>query len=219
VPAVPPVLIRVVVSTLAAVAASPVLASWSLRAADRDLSRWWTPARVSARRWAVVAVVATVLGVLAALADPWPAWWLYAEGGTVLAVVDVQHHRLPSRLVYPLAVAELLILAGYAAEAGELHLLLRAAAAAAVVGGCWFTCAFVVPGALGLGDVRVASLSAALLGWHSWQRVIDGQFAILLLSLVTAAAVALARPDRRGRRMAVPMGPALLAGTVLLGLR
>jgi leader peptidase (prepilin peptidase) / N-methyltransferase len=203
-----PVLIRVVVSTLA-----------SVRAADRDLSHWWTPGRVSARRWAVVAVVAAGLGAVAALADPWPAWWLYAEAGTVLAVVDVQHHRLPSRLVYPLAAMELLILTGYAADTGDPHQLLRAIEAAALVGGLWFACAFAAPAALGLGDVRVASLSAALLGWHSWQRVLDGQLTTLLLSLLTAAAIAATRPERRSWRMPVPMGPALLAGTILIGLR
>ena len=210
---------RVAVGCAAALIASPLVASWTVRGPDRDHARWWVPGRVSACRWALVAVVGVVLAALAAPQAPWLSWWIYSQAGTGLAVIDVEHHRLPNRLVYPLAGAELVTLAVSAGVSQDPWRLLHATIAAIVIGGCWLAWALASPAALGLGDVRLAALGAALLGWRNWLQVVDGQAAVLVCSLVTAVILALARPARRGWRMAVPMGPALIAGTVLVGLR
>lgn len=211
-------LARAVASVAASAAISPVLASWSLTAPQRDLKRWWIPRRVPWRRWITVAAAGLALAAASAGEHPWPAWWLWGQLGAVLAVIDVEHHRLPIRLVYPFAAGEFVILVAYAACSAAPHSLARAIAAAAVIGGCWFGVAFASPGGLGLGDVRVVTVAAAMLGWHSWIRVLDGQLTVLLLSLLGAALVALARPESRGRRMPVPMGPAIVLGTILIGL-
>lgn len=209
---------RALASVLVALLVSPILASWSVRAPQRDLARWWIPTRVSWRRWITVAAVGVTLAAATAGEHPWPAWWLWGQVGAVLAVIDVEHHRLPTRLVYPLAVGEFVILTAYAGGGSAPHPFVRAIAAAAVIGGCWFAFAFASPGGLGLGDVRVASVAAAILGWHSWIRALDGQLTVLLLSLLAAVIVALVRPESRGRRMPVPLGPALILGTVFIGL-
>ena len=211
-------LARAVASVATSATISPVLASWSLTAPQRDLTRWWIPRRVPWRRWITVAAAGLILAAATAGEHPWPAWWLWGQIGAVLAVIDAEHHRLPTRLVYPLAAGEFAILLAYAVGAAAPHSLPRAIAAAAVVGGCWFAFAFASPGGLGLGDVRVVTVAAAMLGWHSWIRVLDGQLTVLLLSLLGAAIVAVARPEFRGRRMPVPMGPAIVLGTILIGL-
>jgi leader peptidase (prepilin peptidase)/N-methyltransferase len=211
-------LARAVASVVASATISPVLASWSATAPRRDLQRWWIPIRVPRRRWITVAAAGLALAAATAGEHPWPAWWLWGQVGAVLAVIDVEHHRLPIRLVYPLAAGELVILVADAAGNAAPHSLARAIAAAAVIGGCWFAFAFASSGGLGLGDVRVVTVAAAILGWHSWIRVLDGQLTVLLLSLLGAALLGLARPESRGRRMPVPMGPAIVLGAILVSL-
>ena len=166
---------------------------------------WWYPGRISAQRFVVVAAVASVLAACAARGTPLPAWWLFATGGTVLCVVDTQHHLLPARIVYPLAAVILAALALSAIVAGEPDRFLRAVLAAAVVGGAWFAVAFLAPPAVGLGDVRVAALAAGLLGWTSWTAVLAGQLAAFGLAAVTTGVIAATGP-RSGRAAQVPIG-------------
>jgi leader peptidase (prepilin peptidase)/N-methyltransferase len=98
---------------------------------------------------------------------------------------------------------------------GEADRLLRAGAAAAVVGAGWFLVVFAVPSAIGLGDVRLFTVTAGLLGWAGWSAVLTGQLVAFLFAGVTALAIAVARPRLRGRLMPVPMGPAILAAAFL----
>ena len=189
--------VTVLVSVVAAVLVSPLLAGWTVglttdpahrlgtvvaAPAGRAL-RGWSSSRLWPRSWPLARPVVT----------RWSAWWLFAAGGAVLCVVDVEHHLLPARLVYPLAAAVLVALAVTAAVAGEPDRLLRAVLAAAVVGAGWFAVAFLAPSAMGLGDVRVAALAAGLLGWTSWSAVLAGQLAAFGLAAVTAGSSP--RPD------------------------
>ena len=202
-------------SALAAVTVSPLLAAWTVGlTGDTDYAMpWWHPRRVSAHRLVVVAALAAVLAACAAAGTPLAAWWLFATGGTVLCVVDAQHHLLPARIVYPLAAAVFAVLVLAAVLAGEPDRFLRSVLAAAVVGGAWFAVAFLAPPAVGLGDVRVAALAAGLLGWTSWPNVLAGQLAAFGLAAVTAGINAATTPAA-GRATQVPMGPALIVGAL-----
>ena len=185
------------ISAVAAVLVSPLLAAWTVGlTTDRPAStvRWWQPRPVGAPRLVLVAAVAAILTAGAAGGAPLVAWWLFAAGGAVLCVVDVQHHLLPGRFVYPLAAVVFAALGVSAVLAGEPERLLRAVLAAAVVGAVWFAVAFIAPSAMGLGDVRVAALAAGLLGWTSWSAVLAGQLAAFGLAAVTAAILAVTRP-------------------------
>ena len=65
-----------------------------------------------------------------------------------------------------------------------------------------------------MGDIRVAALTAGLLGWLGWPAVLLGQLAAFILGAVTALVlVATGRGQLTGLR--VPMGPALIAGAFL----
>ena len=143
-------------------------------------------------------------------------WWLFAAGGSVLAVVDAEKDVLPSRLVYPLAALEAAVLVVSAVVDGDPHRLVRSAIAAAVLGAGWFVLAFIAGGGIGLGDVRVAAMTGALLGWLGWSQVLHGQLAAVVLAVATAGVAALLRPADRGRTMRVPLGPALVAATLLM---
>jgi hypothetical protein len=58
------------VSAALAVAASPLLASWSAALADGDTSTWWRPRKVDTARLAIVAVSALTFGALAGGGGP-----------------------------------------------------------------------------------------------------------------------------------------------------
>ena len=206
----------VAVSAALAVAVSPLLAGWSAALADGDAGAWWRPRRPDAARLAIVAAAALTFGALAGGGGPLPAWWLLAAGGTVLAVVDAQRNLLPARLVYPLALLEAAVLTAAAATTHDAAALARAGLAALIVGIGWFLLAFAAGGGIGLGDVRVATLTAGLLGWLGWTAVVRAQLLTVLLIVVTAAVVAVARPDLRGRKMPVPLGPALVLASLLM---
>ena len=205
-------------AVVAALLASPLLASWTKRLADDERGRWWYPRRVRPARWVTVALVATSLALVACRATPVLAWWLLATVGSVLAIVDAQTYRLPARLVGPLALAEFVTLTLSAIVLDEPHRLLRAALSAVVVTTIWFSVALISPSIIGMGDVFMFGITAAALGWAGWGQVILGQIAVWTLAPIVFIAVAVACPHNRGWRMRVPMGPALVGGSILVCL-
>jgi leader peptidase (prepilin peptidase)/N-methyltransferase len=196
-------------------AASPVLAGWTVAFAEGPRASWWRPRSVRWTQIAVVAAVAVALAAAAAQAQPRAAWLLLAAGGATLSVVDVRTHRLPLPLTISLAVGEALVLTVTGLVEGDPGRLLRAGAAAVVVGLAWFCLVLAAPRSLGLGDVWVAGLCAALLGWSSWSTVLAGQVATWLLAVPLAAVIAATRRGQLGRHMPVPLGPAIIAGAVV----
>jgi leader peptidase (prepilin peptidase)/N-methyltransferase len=203
------------IAAAAALAATPLLASCTVNLAADQRHQWWRPRRVSVARWATVVAVAVVFAALGARGVPAAAWWLLAVTGAVLAIVDSETHRLPRRLVGPLAAAELLVLAVTALVADEPQRLVRALLAAAAVAGGYLLLAVAAPSLMGLGDVYLAGITAGLLGWASWTHVLTGQVLIWLLGPIALAAAALTRPTERGWKMQVPMGPALITGALV----
>jgi leader peptidase (prepilin peptidase)/N-methyltransferase len=133
-----------------------------------------------------------------------------------LAIVDAQRNLFPARLVYPLALLEAAVLTAAAVTTHDAAPLARAGLAALIVGIGWFLLAFAAGGGVGLGDVRLATLTAGLLGWLGWRTVMRAQLVTVMLIVVTAAVVAVARPDLRGRKMPVPLGPALVVACLLM---
>ena len=97
---------------------------------------------------------------------------------------------------------------------GDPAALLRAAAAAATIGAITLAIRFLSPPAIGMGDVRVATLTAGLLGWTSWATLWQGQVLIALLGGLTAIGLWISTPTP-GLRFAVPMGPAIIVGSLL----
>jgi leader peptidase (prepilin peptidase) / N-methyltransferase len=149
-----------------------------------------------------------------------PAVLAFIFGGVLLAAIDWKIHRLPTRLVY-------LTLAGVTGGLlfaslveWEWMPLATAAAGAALFSGAFFTIwvvtqrlyGFVV---LGLGDVRLAAVLGALLGWYGLEYVLYGALAGHLLAVVIGVAVAL---SRRTFRMTYAFGPSLIAGTLAVVL-
>ena len=143
-----------------------------------------------------------------------PAYVVLAAVGSALIVVDIEHHRLPNRLLYPAAGAAVVLLAVAAAARADWSAYLRAVEAAGVVYVVFLVLALISPRSLGMGDVRLAALLAGYLGFRSWPMVYLG----LLAGFVAAAALAIVLliTRRATRKTAVPFGPALIVGALLV---
>jgi leader peptidase (prepilin peptidase)/N-methyltransferase len=130
----------------------------------------------------------------------------------VLAVVDLEVRRLPDRLVLPAYPVVAVLLTVCALVTGEQAGLLRALTCAGAGVAGFLAAALLSPGGggLGLGDVKLAGVLGALLGWWGWSDALVGLGAVgALLLLLTR------RVDRRG---SLAFGPAMLLGAYLCTL-
>lgn len=130
--------------------------------------------------------------------------------GGALAWWDARSHLLPDRLTVILACVLVPPLALAALWAGEPGRVLRALAAAAVLGGLFALVHVASPRSLGFGDVKLSPVLGFLCGFLSWGHlVLAGVTACLVAGLWSGVVLA-----RRGRSAHVPLGPPLLAGAL-----
>lgn len=206
-----PVLLGAVV--VVAVAAGPFLARAAVRLATRDDTAVPTRARVGV-------MTALLAGLLAGAVEllglrPATAALAWAAGAAVvLGAVDFLCHRLPDRVTLPAYVVCGAALLADAAVLGTWGPLLRAVLAAAVSFAVGVGAAAVSPDGFGFGDVKLLGLLGLVLGWFGWGVLMTGVF----LGLFTGAmvSIALLATRRAGWRTAIPFGPPLLAGAVLV---
>lgn len=146
-----------------------------------------------------------------------------------LTVIDVRHHLLPNRIVFPsYAVAGTLLLAAALVHVvggsgalqgtpdGGAELLgvpaLRILAGGAVLWVFYFVLRLVYPPGMGFGDVKLAGVLGMYLGYLGWAHVFAGTFAAFLLGGLWSLALLAAR--RGTLKSAIPFGPFMLAGAV-----
>ena len=169
------------------------------------------PALVAASWWLVAARVAEPAGWVAV-----PAYLLLVVVGVGCAWVDLDVHRIPDGLLRPggVLVAALLVVATVA----TWHWTRLAAAAAGVAAYLvFFLLALPAWGGPAYGDVKLAAVLSAALGWLSPWLALLGVVAGFVVSGVVVTALLLAR--RVGLHTPVAFGPGLVAGAVLaLGL-
>jgi leader peptidase (prepilin peptidase)/N-methyltransferase len=157
---------------------------------------------------AVTARLST-LGLLPAL----PAYLYFVAIGIALALIDIDHHRLPNAIVLPSYPVVLTLLTIAAAWQHDWSALLRALESGAVLYAFYFVLAFAYPAGMGFGDVKLAGILGVLLGYLSWSALLIGGFAGFLLGAV--AGVAVMASGRGNRKTALPFGPFMIAGTLL----
>jgi leader peptidase (prepilin peptidase)/N-methyltransferase len=167
-------------------------------------SAWWTGPLTG-----LLAAVATWavqdLGGWAAL----PPYLLFAWLTTGLTWIDLDVHRLPVGLVVPTAwwLAALLVVATVATGEprwqGALIGLL-------VMGGVYVLLALLPGGGVGGGDVRLAPVIGAVLGWLGVAHLVIGMAAGFLIGGV--GAVVLLVLGRAGRKTHIAYGPAMCLG-------
>ncbi|CAN5420804.1 hypothetical protein BH09ACT10_BH09ACT10_09830 [soil metagenome] len=140
------------------------------------------------------------------------AWAVLSVVGVLLAFIDWRTRLLPYRVVVPSTVVVGLLLVEAAVIDGAWDALLRSTLAGLAVFAAFFVSWWVLPRAVGYGDVRISGMLGAMLGWHGWSTVFVGMYAAFLLGAVIGVGLAVAKVvDRK----AIPFGPFLFAGTFL----
>ena len=133
-----------------------------------------------------------------------PAYLVFAAVAIALALIDLDVRRLPNVIVLPsFAVLSLLLAIDTNRDA-----LLRAVIGAAVLFAFFFLIAFIVPAAMGFGDVKLAAVVGLMTAYLSWGAFLSAAFGGFLLGSVVG--VLLMATRRAGRKTAVPFGPFML---------
>jgi len=136
-----------------------------------------------------------------------------AATGVALALIDLEHQRLPFRITVPATAVTVFLLGAEAVADGTAPIAVAAVSAGiwlAVYGGVWL----VTSGrGMGLGDVALAPLLGLVLGWLGWGASLVGLAGGFVIGATVGVALLAAR--RAGRRSRVPHGPFMLAGAAL----
>lgn len=155
------------------------------------------------------AALAAAYGASAVL----PALLYVAGVGVALALIDVDHHRLPDAVVlpsYPVLAALLAVAALGTGHPPVGRSLLSGGIWLAVYASLWLGTA---GRGMGAGDVKLSGLLGLLLGWLGWGSSVLGLFGGFLVGSVVG--VALLRTGRVGRRARIAHGPFMLVGAAV----
>ena len=128
-----------------------------------------------------------------------------------LTLVDVEHHRLPDRIVFPaLAVAIPAVVVVSLVE-GVPSAIPQALIGLVAYAGVLFVFALISPAGMGPGDVKLGLLLGLFLGWIDLYLVLMGLFFGTLLGAVVSVLVLAVSRDRKA---GFPYGPNLCIGAV-----
>jgi leader peptidase (prepilin peptidase) / N-methyltransferase len=159
-----------------------------------------------------LATAAVVVGVALTWTDVWVAVIVAALASMMpaIALIDIRHHIIPNRLMYPALIAFPVLLV--AAWLSGAHLNLAGAAIGfAAYGGGLLLVALVSRG-MGMGDVKLAGLIGLVLGSLGLRYVgVAAGAAIVLGGVGGLMALLLGR----SRRDAIPFGPYMAAGALV----
>ena len=147
-----------------------------------------------------------------------PLWLYLAAAGTALFLIDIDCHRLPNVIVWPSWVVTLVCLGAAATftTGGRDHLA-HAGWGALTFGGVYAVIYFgsmlrYAGGGLGRGDLKLAPVLGAALGWFGWGSTLVGLMSAFFIG--GAVSVGLIMFGSHGRKSKVPLGPFMLVGTL-----
>lgn len=155
---------------------------------------------------------AVFAGLAARLGADWalPAFLYLGAVCVALALIDLDHKRLPNALTLPSYVVGAVLLGAAAFLTHEPHLIVRALVGMALLYGVYFLLVFAYPAGMGFGDVKLAGvlgLYLAYLGWSTW--LVGWLLGFLLGGLFGVVAILVRRASRKTQ---VPYGPFMILG-------
>lgn len=168
----------------------PEFAMWPLAAAATGLMVW---------AFGIDWVLASVIPFVVFLA--------------VMTVIDLRELRIPDKLTRPAMVLAIPLLAlSLLSDWSDLSLL-RALLGALAMGGFYFVLFFIYPAGMGFGDVKLAPIIGAQLGFFGWVPEIRGLIAAYLI--VGPVAIALLIFGRARMKTGFPFGPFMAIGAIV----
>jgi leader peptidase (prepilin peptidase) / N-methyltransferase len=129
----------------------------------------------------------------------------FAAALVVLAAIDLERRIIPNRIVVPAGV--MVLLGDIAAEPDRWKEWTTAALGSMLVA---FVIAVTTRGGVGMGDVKLAFLLGAGLGW-----AVLGATVVAMLATFVVAVVILARRGLKARKETIPFGPFLVLGALV----
>ncbi|WP_353612515.1 A24 family peptidase [Leifsonia sp. Root4] len=136
--------------------------------------------------------------------------FLYLAAITVaLALIDLEHHRLPDSIVLPSYVVAGVLLAASALLTQNHTAMLGAAIGGAAMFLFYFVLAFISPRGMGMGDVKLAGVLGLYLGYIGWGALLVGSFGAFVLGGLFSIVLLVLR--KAGRKSSIPFGPWMLA--------
>lgn len=197
----------------------PLLAGWTHRAVTSQSllgARVWRGGEASPLRIAAMCVVAAglfaVCGYRFATSATVAAWCWLCAFGLVLAVVDVEHHRLPFPTVTAMGLGGIACLLAAAVVDHQWLSLVEAGASGVVVFVIALAMQLAIPKHIGGGDIALCGSLAVFLGWWGFSGVLRG---LLLATTLTAILGLVFLVRHRNTRVRFPAGPTLILGTVI----
>ncbi|MGB4777712.1 prepilin peptidase [Microbacterium sp.] len=147
-------------------------------------------------------------GVYPAVVVPLLLYW--AAVSIALALIDLEHFRLPNAIVFPSYVVTVVALVIASILTGEWGRLLQATAGFAGLGVFFLALAVSSPRGMGFGDVKLAGALGSWLGWLGWPQLLVGAFTAFIGGGIFGAVLLIARRATRTSR--IPFGPFMLLG-------
>jgi leader peptidase (prepilin peptidase)/N-methyltransferase len=138
------------------------------------------------------------------------AYLYLAAVSVALTLIDLDTRRLPDAIVLPSYVVLAVLFTTACLTGAPWEALLRAVGGGLALFGFYFVLRLVRPGGMGGGDVKLAGVLGAALGWVGWGALVVGGFAAFVLGGVFAVALMVSRRAERGT--AIPFGPWMIAG-------
>jgi leader peptidase (prepilin peptidase)/N-methyltransferase len=128
----------------------------------------------------------------------------------ILIVTDLDHFRIPNRILYPGTALCLLLLAGAFAVDPSQGSLLRAIAGAAIYFGLLLLVFVAARGeGFGFGDVKLAALLGLFTAFEAYRIL---AWALIITAFLGAIPAVVLLLLGKGRKAALPYGPPLILG-------
>lgn len=155
--------------------------------------------------WATLPTVALVLVTIASL--------YLAAISIALTMIDLDTRRLPNAIVLPSYVVLAALFTASCLFGAPWEALLRAAIGGAALFAFYWLLRAIRPGGMGGGDVKLAGVLGAALGFVGWGALVVGAFAAFVVGGIVG--IALMIGGRATRKTAIPFGPFMVIGAWL----